>query len=109
PYVPVCFRIVAARTALRKPWMLVGAVAQHLVDDDPQPGAMRAFHQPIEVLEVAEDRVHTPVVAHVIAEILHRRGKERRYPDGVDAEVCDVPELVDDPPQVPDPVAVTVH
>jgi len=37
---------------------------------------------------------------------VHRRGKERRDPDRVDAEGSDVIQLADDPGQVADPVTV---
>src|SRR5690606_34243798 len=106
PDVPVRSRIIAACAALHEPWMLVGAVAQHLVDDDPQAGTMRTVHQPIEVLEIAEYRVYATVVADVVPEVLHRRTEKWRYPHGVDTQACDVTQLVDDAAQVTDTIAV---
>ena len=49
------------------------------------------------------------VVAHVVAEVGHRRGVDRREPDRVDAEPCDVGEPREDPVEVADAVAVGVQ
>ena len=58
----------------------------HLVDDDLEPEAVCARDERVEVAERAEDRVDPPVVRHVIAEVLHRRGEEGRQPHRVHAE-----------------------
>ena len=49
------------------------------------------------------------VVAHVVAEIRHRRRVDRREPDGVDTQPCDVREPREDPAEVADAVAVGVE
>ena len=89
--------------------MLVGGVRVHLVDHDPQAQRMRALDQPIEILERAEDRIDVAIVGDVVAEILHRRGEERRQPDAGDAERGDVAEALRDSGQIADPVAVRVR
>ena len=59
--------------------------------------------------EVAEDRVDRRVVAHVVAEVGHRRAVDRREPDRVDTEAGDVVEPRADAGEVADPVAVGVR
>ena len=78
PDIPVGAWIVVMLTALDEPGMLVGSVRQHLVDDDLEPPGMGGLHQAVEVLESAEQRVDVPIVADVVAEVLHRRGEEGR-------------------------------
>ena len=64
----------------------------HPVEDDPQAAPVRLGEQPVEGVEVAEDRIDVGVVADVVAEIGHRRAVDRRQPDGVDTQLRDVVE-----------------
>ena len=78
PDVPVRLRIVAAGPALGKPGVLVRRVGIDLIDHHFQPARMGRRDQRVEMLQRAEDRIDRAVIGHVIAEILHRRGEERR-------------------------------
>ena len=65
--------------------------------------------QPIERAEIAEDRVDRLVIAHVVAEVGHRRAVDRRKPDRVDPEAGDMIEPRADAGEVADAVAVGVR
>ena len=70
------------------------------------PLAVRLGDQAVEVGERAEERVDVAVVGDVVAEIGHRRGIDRRDPDGVDAEPDEIVEPLADAGEVADAVAV---
>ncbi len=89
--------------------MLVGGVVRHPVDEHAQPAFVGVGQQVVEVGERAEDGVHVAVVAHVVAEVRHRRAEERREPDGVHAEPRQVVEMAPDSLEIPDAVAVRVR
>ena len=108
PHVPVRLVVGAVLAARLEPGVLVRGVAQHLVDDDPDAALMRVLDEPVEVVERAEDRVDLPVLADVVAEVLHRRLEERGDPDRIDAEAGDVVEPCDDAWQVADAIAIAV-
>ena len=73
-----------------------------------RPSSCARCDQRVEVGEGAEHRVDVAVVHHVVAEVEHRRGEERRDPDRVDPEAGDVGQPVDDPGEVADAVAVRI-
>ena len=108
PDVPVSPRIVAAGAAVHEPAMLVRGMGIDLVDDHPQPQPMSARDQRVEIAKRAEDRVDITVIRYVVTEILHRRGKERRYPDRVDPEIGDMIQTFGNAAQVTDPVTVGI-
>ena len=97
--------VVAGRTGLQEPRVLVAGVVGHPVDDDPEAAVVGLGDQAVEVGEGAEQRVDVAVVGHVVAEIGHGRGVERRQPQGVDAQPGQVVEVAADPVEVADPVA----
>ncbi len=109
PHIPVGPGVVAALPALAEPRVLVGGVAEHLVDHHLQAQRMRPGQQPVEVVQRAEQRVDVALVGDVVAEIGHRRAEERRYPDRIHAQRGDVIEPVDDARQVTDAIAVGVQ
>jgi len=67
----------SARLSRNQGW-LVATVRIDLVDQHLEPERMGARDQGIEIGERAEDRVDVAIIGHVIAEIEHRRGEERR-------------------------------
>ncbi|MNR23268.1 hypothetical protein D3C85_1402780 [compost metagenome] len=77
PHVPVGARVVAAGAAFGKPRVLVGGVAQYQVDQHLQAQLVGAANQRAEIVQRAEHRVHIAIIRHVVAEVGHRRGKER--------------------------------
>jgi hypothetical protein len=64
--------------------------------------------QLVELLERAEQGVDALVVADVVAVVGLRRGVDRGEPQDVDAEVGQVIQSLQDPPEVADAVAVGV-
>ncbi len=70
--------------------MHVGGVRDHLVDHDAQAEPVRLGDQRIEIGQRAEHRIDVAIVRDVVAEILHRRLEEGRYPDRIGAERGDV-------------------
>ena len=66
--------------------MLVGGVVRHEIEHDLEASRVRLRDEAVEVLERAEERIDTGVVRHVVAEVLHRRGIDRREPQRVDAQ-----------------------
>ena len=108
PHIPVRPGVVAAGAAFPEPRVDVGGMRQHGVDHDLEAEPVRFRDQRVEILEGSEHRVHVAIVADVVAEILHRRFEERRYPDGVHAKIRDVAHAADDTLEIAHPVAVRI-
>ena len=90
PDVPVAFGIVARRSALDEPGMLVGGVVGHEIEDELQPAACAAASSASKSSIVPNIGSMPRVVGDVVAEIRHRRGIDRRQPDGIDAELTQI-------------------
>ena len=88
--------------------MRAGAVVGHQVDDDPDLVRGRVLDQMVEVGHGPEQRVHGAVIADVIPAVGQRGRVERGQPDGVDAEVGQVPQAGPQPRQVTHAVAIRV-
>jgi hypothetical protein len=88
--------------------MLDRGVAGHDVEQHAQPALARRREHAVELPERAEHRIDVLVVRHVIAEVVHRRGVDRRQPERVHAEPGEVVEPLLDPFQVTYAVAVRV-
>ena len=72
----------------------------------PLPCAPR--HQRVEILHRAEQRIDAGIIGDVVAEIGHRRGKDRRQPDRVDAERLQIGQPLDDAGDVADAVGIGI-
>jgi hypothetical protein len=88
--------------------MAIGRVTPHHVRDHAEAERVRARKQAIKIFQRSEYGIDGPIVGHVIAEIPHRRGEERRNPDGVHAQACDIVELLGDPGEIAHAVTVAV-
>jgi len=88
--------------------VLVRGVCQHQLGDDLQPAAVRFAQEEPEVAQCPVGGVDLAVIRDVVAVVAQRRGVEGQQPDGGDAELLDVVELLDQAPEVADPVAVAV-
>ena len=108
PDVPVAARIAARAARFLEPGMGARAVVGHEVQQQTQAAAMQRPDQPIQIRKRAEKRIDRLVVADVVAEIGHRRGKDGRDPDGADAEPDEMVDPSGDAVEVADPVAVAV-
>ena len=109
PDVPIAFRVVARRTALHEPRVLVAAVVHHEVDDQPDSAFLQCGKKPVEVLHRPELGHDAPVVAHVVSVVGVRAVEVRAQPHGVDSETGNVVDPGDDAVDVADPVPVRVH
>ena len=91
--------------------MRVARVVHHQVEHDPDATSMRFVDEPVEVGLRTEQRIHALVVADVVAEVQARRRVDRRQPDGIDPEAvrAKMIEVLDDPGQVADAVAIRVR
>src|SRR5271157_342946 len=88
--------------------MRAGAVVRYQVDDDPDLVRSRVLDQMVEVRHGPEQRIHSAVVADVVPAVGQRGRVEGRQPDGVDAEVGQVPQARPQPRQVAHAIAVRV-
>ena len=88
--------------------MLVGGVVGDHVDDHADAGLVEVGDEGIEVLRGPVLGCQVEVVGDVVAGVDLGRGVERREPHGVDAERGQVIDVLPDPPDVADPVAVGV-
>ena len=106
---------IARRRALLRlagalePGVLVGRVIDDQLGDHPQPTLVRFGDEAPRVGHAAVVGVDVLVFGNVIAVVATRRGIERQEPDGVDPQVSDVVELVDQPGEVADAVVVGVE
>ena len=69
---------------------------------------MHLGNQPVEVGKRAEDRVDAFVLRNIVPEVLHRRGVDRREPDGIDAKPFQVIKPRENSGQVSDAVAIRI-
>ena len=96
------------RERLLEPWVPIGRVVGHDVDEDAQAQRMGIRQQAVRVIECPEHRIDASVIGNVIAPIRHRRHVPGRDPERLDAEVAQVGEMLSDSGDVADPVAITV-
>src|SRR5688572_17720498 len=88
--------------------MLVRGVIRHEIEDELHAAGVHFREQAIEIFERAERRRDVAVVGDVVAEILHRRGVDRRDPHRVDAEPREVIEALANAVEIAFAVAVAV-
>ena len=108
PDVPVSLRIFSASATLDEPWMLVGAMVGHEVEQNLEPAPMGLHQQVVEVSQRTEAWIDVAIVGNVIAEINHRRRVNRRDPDGSDAKADEIIEPLRYSLEVADAVVVSV-
>ena len=108
PDVPGALRIAAGGAGRDEPRMPVAGVVRHPVEHQAQARSVQVVEEAVEAFEVAEHRIDVFVVGHVVPEVGHRRGVDRRQPDGVDAEPGQVVHMAPDALQIADAVAARV-
>src|ERR1051326_4756769 len=69
---------------------------------------MRLLHQRIQILQCAEQRMHTGIVRDVIAEVRHRRGIDGREPERINAKPAQVVQLLRDTGKVSNTVTIAI-
>ena len=88
--------------------MLVGGVIQHQLNDDADSAVMGRFQKRLEIIERAVVWVDGVVVRDVVAIVAQRGGKERHEPEGVDAQILQVVQLLHQPGKIADAVVIAV-
>src|SRR2546422_8978171 len=88
--------------------MLVGGVVGDEIRDDRGAPPVRLGKEGLEVGHAAVEGRHGGEVRDVVSVVPQGGGKEGEEPDATDAEVRDVVEAVDQPPEVAGPVVVRV-
>src|SRR5579884_737710 len=88
--------------------MLVGRMIQNQVVNDANAAVRGLRYEPVEIRKHPILRIDIDVIRNVVAEIDLRRWVERRDPDGVDAKLLEVIEMLPNTVQVADAVAVRV-
>ena len=87
-------------------------MARHEIEQEAQPAGVAGGDQRIEIGQRAVVGRDVRVIADVVAEVVLRRGIDRREPDGVHAQrrigPGQVIEAIDDAAQVADAVAVRI-
>ena len=91
-----------------KPGMLIGGVVDDQFGDHLQAAAMRFVDELPKVLQRAVVGMYVGVVGNVVTVVAQWRRIERQQPDGVDAQLLDVIELLRQAGEVADAVAVGV-
>src|SRR3984885_12734180 len=108
PDVPVAFRIVARTSALHEPGMPFGRMVRHEVENDFKTAGMHGFGQHVEILHRAKQGIDANVIRDVVTEVSHRRGKDRRQPDRVNAKRLQIRQSINNTREVADPVTIGV-
>ncbi|MNI44978.1 hypothetical protein D3C73_993780 [compost metagenome] len=88
--------------------MLIGRVIDDKVHHQLDAACMQSGEQLFPVLQRAELIHNILVIADVITVVIIRRFIDRRQPDNIDAELLQIIQPGDDPPQIPDAVPVAV-
>lgn len=91
-----------------EPGMLIGGVVDDELDDDADIALVGGVDEGSEILHRPIIGANIAVVGDVVAVVASRRRKERQKPDGIDAEGCDMIELLVQAGEVADPVAIGV-
>ena len=109
PQVEITFGRTFRRAARRlKPGMLIGRVIDDQFGDHLQPAPMRFADEVTDIGAGAILRVHIMVVGNVVAIVTERRRIERQQPKSVYAEVLQVVELLGQPLEVANTIAIAI-
>ena len=73
--------------------MLVGCVVNDEIADDFDVAPVSLFQQTVEIGQRSELRIDILIVTDVIPEIHLRRRVERRNPDRIDSNLCQIVDL----------------
>ena len=88
--------------------MPIRRVVRNEIEQDLQPATMRGRDQRVEIRQGSKDWIDVGVVRNIVAEISHRRRKDRRDPDRVDAEIRQIRQPLRDALKIADPVVIGI-
>ena len=83
-------------------------MVRHQVEDYFQAPGFSFLYQRYKIVQRSEAGIDSPIVGHIVTEILHRTWEERRYPYGIDAQPGQVFQLTSDTFQIAYTVAVGI-
>ena len=89
--------------------MLIGGVVGYEIQDDLEAPSVRRPKERVEVVERAEKRMDGAVIADVIPEVPHRRGKDGGDPNRVDSKTHQVLKSLRNPLEIADAVPIRVQ
>ena len=93
---------------LLEPRILIGCVIDHEFGDDAQIPLMRRIKKCAKIIERAEVRIDVEIIRDVVPVVAERRRIKRQKPDGGNAELLQIIQLLDQAAEVAHPVAVAV-
>ena len=70
--------------------------------------AMGCFYEAIEVGQISEQWINIGVIGYVVTEVCHRRRKNRRQPDGIDAQFYQIGQSLYDPAKISYAIMIAV-
>ena len=88
--------------------ILVARMINDQIHDKLHPALVKALQNGPKRFHAAVFRCNVHVIRNIIAAVRAGRRIERREPDAVNAELLQIVELLQYPPQIADPVAVSV-
>ena len=91
-----------------EPFMLVARMINDQIHDKLHPALVKTLQNGPKRFHAAVFRCNVHVIRNIIAAVRAGRRIERREPDAVNAELLQIVELLQYPPQIADPVAVSV-
>ena len=89
--------------------MFIGGMVDHQVHDDADSSLLSLGQEFFHIGHVPKNVCNGFIIGNIIAIVIHRGLVNRREPDGRDAQFLQVIQLADNPPQIPNPITITVH
>jgi hypothetical protein len=95
PDKPIPLFVVSGTPRFEERRVKMRGMVHHEIHDDAYPGLCASAIKAIEIFDGAENGVDATVVAHVIPEIVHGRGIDRREPDPFNAKGLEIVKFPD--------------
>ena len=108
PYVPIAPGIVAGALRQLKPEVLVGGVIENEFDDDADAAGMGGVEECLEFLQRSVGWIPGSTVGDIVAIIAQRGGVERKKPNGGNAKLLQVVELLGEAGEIAHAVGIAV-
>jgi len=91
-----------------KPWVLVGRVVEHQVQNNMDIAVVRFLEEKIKISQSAKFWIDILVIRDVVAKVHVRRRIDRRKPDPIDAQVFKVVQALRNARQVAYSVSIAI-
>ncbi len=109
PHIPVAPGIVARLARFLKPRVLIGGVVQDHFHDHAYAALMGRLQETFEIFKIAVAGMDRGVIGNVVAVVAQRRRKKRHEPDGIDAQLLKVVELLRQTAEIADSIRVGIE